>query len=127
MVIWRTLIRLLLALALVWVPVAANAAGLHELGLGTAIAVSDACDHNATVTDDVRNHVTSEGTASQQDQSDNKGHCGACCLLAQGFVAPLPAPVSDAAPAFAAAAHLIAPNDRLVGREPDPLNKPPRG
>lgn len=127
MIVWRTLIRLLLALALVWAPVAADAAGLHELGLGTAIAVSDACDHDPKGTDDVRNDVTSEGTASQQDQSASKGHCGACCLLAHGFAAPLPAPVSEAAPAFAVAAHLIAPNDRLAGREPDPLNKPPRG
>lgn len=127
MVVWRSLIRLLLALALVCAPVAANAAGLHELGLGTTIAVSGACDHDAKGTDSVSTDASSESTISNQDQSDSNGHCGACCLMAHGFAGLLPAPVSEPAPTFAIAAHLIAPNDRLAGRVLDPLNKPPRG
>lgn len=127
MVLWRFLIRLLLALALVCAPVAANAAGLHELGLGTAIAASDACDHDGKATDNVSTDATSETATSDQDQSDSNGHCGACCLLAHGFAGLLPALVSEPAAPFAIAAHLIAPDDRLAGRVLDPLNKPPRG
>jgi hypothetical protein len=127
MVLWRSLIRLLLALALVCAPVAANAAGLHELGLGTAIAASDACDHDAKGTDSVPTDASSKSATSNQDQSDSKGHCGACCLLAHGFAGLMPAPVSEPAAPFAIAAHLIAPDERLAGRVLDPLNKPPRG
>ena len=127
MVLWRSLIRFLLALALVCAPVVANAAGLHELGLGTAIAASDACDHEAKATDIVSTDASSGNATSNQDQPNSKGHCGACCLLAHGFAGLLPAPVSEPAAPFAIAAHLIAPDDRLAGRVPDPLNKPPRG
>jgi hypothetical protein len=127
MVLWQSLIRLLLALALICAPVAANAAGLHEFGLGTAVSASDDCNHHDKGTDNVRANASSDGASSNQDQSDSKGHCGACCLLAHGFAGLLPAPFSQLAPAFAFAAHLIAPNDRLAGRVPDPLNKPPRG
>lgn len=127
MVLWRSLIRFLLALALVCAPVAANAAGLHELGLGTAIAASDACDHDAKPTETVGADASSDSATSNQEQSGSKGHCGACCLLAHGFAGLLPAPVSELAAPFAIAAHLIAPDDRLAGRVLDPLNKPPRG
>jgi hypothetical protein len=127
MLLWRSLIRFLLALALVCAPVAANAAGLHELGLGTTTAASDACDHDGKATEIVGADAFSESASSNRDKSDSKGHCGACCLLAHGFAGLMPAPVSEPAPPFAVAAHLIAPDDWLAGRVLDPLNKPPRG